>query len=71
MFNILPFPFPPECTIMMFFQIIFGLNVWAVIIIGVAGSFLGRFILLLNAPTIARKFLKNRKMTIFSFLAVK
>jgi hypothetical protein len=42
-FDIVPFPFPPAFTIMMFFQILFRLDVWLVIVIGVAGSVLGRY----------------------------
>lgn len=70
-FDIVPFPFPPAFTIMMFFQIIFGLNVWAVIFIGVAGSVLGRYILLLYAPTIATKYLKESKTNDIQFLGSK
>lgn len=61
LFDIVPFPFPPAFTIMMFFQIIFDLNVWWVILIGVAGSVVGRYILLLYAPLIAEKYLKSSK----------
>lgn len=71
LFDIVPFPFPPAFTIMMFFQIIFGLNVWAVIIIGVIGSVLGRYILLLYAPSIATKYLKQSKNDDIQFLGSK
>lgn len=71
LFDIVPFPFPPAFTIMMFFQIIFGLNVWAVIVIGVAGSVLGRYILLLYAPTLANKYLKDSKNNDIQFLGSK
>ncbi len=60
-FDIVPFPFPPAFTIMMFFQIIFQLNIWLVIVIGVAGSVLGRYILLLYAPILAKMYLKESK----------
>ncbi|CAM3409006.1 hypothetical protein [Aequorivita lipolytica] len=71
LFDIVPFPFPPAFTIMMFFQIIFGLNVWAVIIIGVAGSVLGRYILLLYAPLLATKYLNESKNNDIQFLGAK
>ncbi len=71
LFDIVPFPFPPAFTIMMFFQIIFGLNVWAVIIIGVVGSVLGRYILLLYAPLLATKYLKESKNNDIQFLGAK
>jgi hypothetical protein len=38
LFDVVPFPFPPAFTIMVFLQIVFDLNVWLVILIGVAGS---------------------------------
>ena len=69
--DIVPFPFPPAFTIMVFFQIIFHLNVWLVIVIGVAGSVLGRYILLLYAPLIAKKYLKVSKNKDIQFLGEK
>lgn len=71
LFDLVPFPFPPAFTIMMFFQIIFGLDVWLVIIIGVIGSVLGRYILLLYAPLIGKKFLKVSKNQDIEFLGEK
>lgn len=71
LFDIVPFPFPPAFTIMMFFQIIFGLNVWAVIIIGVAGSVLGRYILLLYAPIWANKYLNESKNNNIQLIGAK
>ncbi|MCA6423141.1 MAG: hypothetical protein IM568_10025 [Flavobacterium sp.] len=52
-FDVVPFPFPPAFTIMVFLQIVFKLNVWLVILIGVAGSILGRYVLTLYIPRIA------------------
>ena len=71
LFDIVPFPFPPAFTIMMFFQITFGLDVWWVVVIGVAGSVLGRYILLLYAPLIGQKYLKSEKNTDIEFLGKK
>lgn len=71
LFDIVPFPFPPAFTIMMLFQIIFELNVWLVIFIGVAGSVLGRYILLLYAPLLAIKYLKESKNNDIQFLGTK
>lgn len=68
LFDIAPFPFPPAFTIMVFLQIVYSLNVWLVIVIGVAGSVLGRYILLLYAPLIANKFLKDSKNEDIQFL---
>ncbi len=71
LFDIVPFPFLPAFTIMMFFQIIFGLNVWLVIVIGVLGSVLGRYILLLYAPLLATKYLNESKNNDIKFLGTK
>ena len=45
--DIVPLPLPPAFVVMIFLQIEFNLNVWLVIVIGVAGSILGRYILTL------------------------
>jgi len=61
LFDVVPFPFPPAFTIMVFLQIVFGLNIWVVITIGVAGSILGRYILTLYIPFIAGKIFNPAK----------
>ena len=71
LFDIVPFPFAPAFTVMVFLQILFDLNVWAVIVIGVAGSVLGRYILLLYAPLMADKILKQSKNEDIKFLGDK
>lgn len=71
LFDIVPFPFPPAFTIMVFLQIVFKLNVWWVIVIGVAGSVLGRYILLLYAPVLAKRYLKESKNSDIQFLGDK
>lgn len=71
LFDIVPFPFPPAFTIMMFFQIIFGLDVWAVIVIGVVGSVVGRYILLLYSPLMANKYLNESKNNDIKFFGGK
>lgn len=71
LFDLAPFPFPPAFTIMSFLQIIFHLNVWLVIIIGVLGSVLGRYILLLYAPMLSKKYLKDSKNKDIEFLGEK
>lgn len=71
LFDLAPFPFPPAFTIMSFLQIIFHLNVWLVIIIGVLGSVIGRYILLLYAPMLSKKFLKDSKNKDIEFLGEK
>ena len=71
LFDVVAFPFPPAFTIMVFLQIMFGLNIWWVIIIGVAGSILGRYILTLYIPLLAGKFFKRSKNEDVQFLGKK
>ena len=71
LFDIVPFPFLPAFTIMLLLQIIFHLNVWVVIVVGVAGSVLGRYILILYSPLIANKYLKVSKNEDIKFLGEK
>ena len=61
LFDVVPFPFPPAFTIMVFLQIMFDLNIWWVIVIGVAGSILGRYILTLYITLLSGKFFKRSK----------
>jgi membrane protein YqaA with SNARE-associated domain len=61
LFDVVPFPFPPAFTVMVFLQIYFGLNLWAVIFIGVAGSILGRYVLTMYIPSIAGSLFKPDK----------
>lgn len=68
LFDVVPFPFPPAFTIMVFLQIMFGLNIWMVIGIGVAGSILGRYILTLYIPFLAGRIFKRSKTEDVEFL---
>jgi membrane protein YqaA with SNARE-associated domain len=71
LFDVVPIPFPPAFTIMVFFQIMFGLNIWWVIGVGVAGSILGRYILTLYIPFLAGKIFKQSKNDDVEFLGKK
>ncbi len=71
LFDIAPFPFLPAFTIMLFLQIVFQLDVWLVIMTGLLGSVLGRYILLLYAPLIANKYIKASKNKDIEFLGEK
>lgn len=68
LFDVVPFPFPPAFTIMVFLQIYFHLNIWMVIFIGVAGSILGRYVLTLYIPLIAGSIFKPAKNEDVQFL---
>src|SRR5215472_9130635 len=71
LFDVVPFPFPPAFTIMLLLQIAFHLNVWMVIVIGVVGSVLGRYILILYTPLITDKYFKVSKNEDVQFLGGK
>ncbi|MEO5775800.1 MAG: hypothetical protein ABIQ27_02785 [Flavobacterium sp.] len=71
LFDIVPFPFLPAFTIMIFLQIYFDLNLWACICIGVAGSILGRYILTLYIPYISDSYFKPAKNKDIIFLGKK
>ena len=71
LFDVVAFPFPPAFTIMVFLQIVFGLNIWWVIVIGVAGSILGRYILTLYIPLLAGRVFKRSKNEDVQFLGKK
>ena len=68
LFDIVPFPFFPAFTIMLFLQITFQLDIWLVIVIGVVGSVLGRYILTLYIPLVAGKYFKQSKNEDVQFL---
>ena len=53
--DIVPFPLPPAFTVMVFLQILYDLNIWAVIAIGVVGSIVGRYVLTLYIPKLSGK----------------
>lgn len=71
LFDIVPFPFLPAFTVMMFLQLYFDLNLWACVFIGVAGSVLGRYILTLYIPLISDKYFKPSKNEDIIFLGNK
>jgi membrane protein YqaA with SNARE-associated domain len=70
-FDVVPIPFPPAFSIMVPLQIMFKLNTWAVIIIGVAGSILGRYVLTLYIPLLSDKIFKPKKNEEVQFLGKK
>ncbi len=67
-FDVVPFPLPPAFTVMVFFQILFGLDIWPVITIGVIGSILGRYLLTLYIPYLSDKVLTHAKTEDVQFL---
>jgi len=69
--DIVPLPLPPAFVIMILFQIYYDLNIWLVIVIGVAGSILGRYILTLYIPKIAGRIFRPSKNEDVQFLGSK
>ena len=69
--DITPLPLPPAFTIMILLQIMFDLPVWPVIVIGVIGSILGRYILTLYIPMISSRIFKKSKNEDIEFLGNK
>ena len=69
--DVVPLPLPPAFTVMVFLQIVYDLNIWAVIGIGVAGSILGRYILTLYIPKLSTKMFNPAKNEDVQFLGEK
>jgi len=69
--DISPLPLPPAFTVMILLQIYFHLSIWPVIIIGVAGSVLGRYILTLYIPGVSGRIFKQSKNEDVQFLGDK
>ena len=51
----IPFVGPPAWTVMVFFQMRYGLDIWTVLAIGVPGSAVGRYIYSLYVPFLSHK----------------
>jgi membrane protein YqaA with SNARE-associated domain len=66
--DLIPFIGPPAWTAMVFCQIKFELNVWMVLVIGVIGSTLGRYLLALYMPYISSRMLNKKKDADLQFL---
>ncbi|MBC7447262.1 MAG: hypothetical protein H7330_04325 [Hymenobacteraceae bacterium] len=68
LFDVVPFPFFPAFTIMLFLQVIFGLEVGAVLVVGVIGSVLGRYLLALYIPYVSDRYFNPVKNEDIRFL---
>lgn len=69
--DVVPFIGPPAWTVMVFFQLKYNLNIWWVLIAGVIGSTIGRYILTLYIPFISEKFINQQKDDDLRFLGQK
>jgi membrane protein DedA with SNARE-associated domain len=70
-FDVVPIPFPPAFTIMLALQIVFDLNIWVVLFVGVAGSILGRYVLSLYIGRLSGKIFKQTKKDEVALLGKK
>jgi membrane protein YqaA with SNARE-associated domain len=59
--DITPLPLPPAFTMMIILQSAFDLSIWPVIVVGVAGSAIGRLILAYYIPAVADRILSAEK----------
>jgi len=59
--DIVPFPIMPAFAVMLFFYVAFDLNLWFVIIAGVAGSVIGRSILAKYIPWVSKRIFNKAK----------
>lgn len=69
--DIIPFIGPPAWTVMVFFQVRYHLNIWIVLIAGVLGSTIGRYLLTLYMPKLTIKFVNEKKNADLQFLGRK
>ena len=68
LFDVVPFPFLPAFTIMIYLQVHYHLQVWAVLFLGVAGSILGRYLLTLYIPLLSGRYFNASKNEDVRFL---
>ena len=69
--DMLPFFGPPAWTVMVFLQMKFSLNVWAVLVAGVLGSTLGRYFLSKYIPYLSAKIINQHTITDIEFIGKK
>ena len=68
LFDVVPFPFLPAFTVMVFLQVKYRLAVWAVLLLGVSGSILGRYLLTRYVPALAGRYFNAAKNADVQFL---
>ena len=68
LFDVVPFPFLPAFTVMIFLQVKYRLAVWAVLALGVSGSILGRYLLTRYVPALAGRYFNAAKNADVQFL---
>lgn len=66
--DIVPLIGPPAWTVMAFLQLQFDLNIWLVLVVGVFGSALGRYIYSSYVPFFSARFITARKNDDLQFM---
>ena len=69
--DIVPLIGPPAWTVMVFFQIQFKLNIWLVLLTGVTGSAIGRYLYSAYVPFFSKRFIKANKNDDLRFIGSK
>lgn len=69
--DLIPFIGPPAWSVMVFFQMKFHLNIWIVLVAGVIGSTIGRYLLTLYVPRLTSKIISRKKDEDLQFLGRK
>jgi membrane protein DedA with SNARE-associated domain len=69
--DLIPFVGPPAWMAMVYCQIKFHLNVWLVLVVGVIGSTIGRYMLALYMPYLSAKIISRKKDEDLQFVGGK
>jgi uncharacterized membrane protein YdjX (TVP38/TMEM64 family) len=69
--DVAPVPLPPAFTVMILLQLVFDLNIWIVLVFGVAGSIAGRYVLSLYIPKVSGRIFKRAKNEDVQYLGRK
>jgi membrane protein YqaA with SNARE-associated domain len=69
--DIIPLIGPPAWTVMVFFQLRFDLNIWIVLLAGVTGSAIGRYLYSSYVPYLSKKYIKAQKNEDLQFIGNK
>lgn len=69
--DVIPLIGPPAWMVMVFFQVRFGLNIWLVIVIGVTGSAIGRYLYSAYVYLLSKRFIKPQKNDDLQFIGGK
>ena len=69
--DLIPFIGPPAWSVVVFFLIKFHLNIWLVLVVGVVGSAVGRYLMTLYIPRLTSKVINEKKDAELKFLGEK